>query len=212
MGSELALPGGRLGRRTLVWVLVLGIVLCMGLVLPGLGGAHAHLTGSTPKPGETLTELPSNFSLEFDEPVEPAVSQVILVDAQGETVEGTSLRGEGNTLFLDVPALAAGEYALVWEVMSSDGHLVDGEIPFAVTQEAVAQADVDPDSPPDSVAGDPDADAGAEPAEAEAGEDLPAQGDDADQAPEDGQGGRMNWIWYLLILVLLLLILRGRRR
>lgn len=208
MEMEFLLPGGRLGRRALAWVLVLSISVCMGLLLPRLGDAHAHLTGSSPKPGETLTEVPSSFSLEFDEPVEAAVSHVLVVDAQGAAVEGTALRGEGNTLFLDVPALAAGEYTLVWEVLSADGHLVDGEIPFAIAGGAAAAQEVDDQVPPDAEAvADPD----AEPADTEPGDAEPVEGEDVDQAPADDQGGRMNWIWYLLALVLVLLILRGRR-
>lgn len=204
MGTEFLLPGGRLGRRALVWVLVLGLSVCMGLLAPRLGGAHAHLTSSSPQPGETLSQVPTSFSLEFNEPVEPAVSQVILVDAQGAPVEGTALRGEGNTLHLDVPALAAGEYTLVWEVLSADGHLVDGEIPFAVAEEAAAVG-VDDEFPAD---GEP----GTEPVDTEPGDDAaPAEGEGGSLPSAGDEGGRVNWIWYLLALVLVLLILRSRR-
>lgn len=61
-----------------------------GLVLLLVGppvAAHADLEGSDPADGDTVVGGPAELSGAFTEPLDPAASQLVLVDGAGERVE-----------------------------------------------------------------------------------------------------------------------------
>ena len=73
--------------------------------------------------------------LEFTEAIELELSKIAILDEAGEELETTpSLDSEeGRIITLTLPAgLEAGTYKVVWEVVSSDMHKVEGELAFRV--------------------------------------------------------------------------------
>ncbi len=97
--------------------------------------AHAHdmLIGSEPAEGAVLEESPSAVVLTFNNTPLDVGSAITVVDAQGAPLaegEGT-VDGTDVVLELDT-ALPAGELEVQWRVASSDGHPIEGVIPFTV--------------------------------------------------------------------------------
>ena len=117
---------------------------CPDLVLdrPGRGGAAGRHPGIRaqragrldPRAGETLTELPDAVQRHDERAAArgPGSSGFALQirDAAG------AYYGDGCVEVVDatmsaIPALGApGEYTMLWQAVSADGHSIDGEIPF----------------------------------------------------------------------------------
>lgn len=107
--------------------------------------AHSVLADSTPAEGETLTALPEAFSVTANEPLLDLGGQGVFLlqvrDAAGDYY------GDGCVEMVDAtmsaePALgASGDYTMVWQIVSADGHPVSGEISFSWD----APADFEPD-------------------------------------------------------------------
>ncbi|MEO8529340.1 MAG: copper resistance CopC family protein [Pseudolysinimonas sp.] len=97
--------------------------------------AHAVIIASTPAVDETLTELPDAFSVTANETLlnlgDQGVFALQIRDADGRYY------GDGCVKVVDAtmsatPALgASGDYTMIWQVISADGHPVSGEVPFS---------------------------------------------------------------------------------
>lgn len=119
-------------RAALVLLVLLGTL--------GLGTAaqaHDMLVASDPAEGAVLDAPPESITLTFNNPPLEVGSAIEVVDADGATVvegEGTA-NGTDVVLTLD-SELPAGQLEVRWRVASSDGHPIDGVIPFEVTAAA----------------------------------------------------------------------------
>jgi methionine-rich copper-binding protein CopC len=114
------------------------VALCVGAVLFSAAPAWAHsfLVDSTPAEGEVLTTLPDTFSVSANESLLDIVGDgtgfgMLIEGPDGLYYEDGTVVIDGATL--STPALlgAAGDYTLVWQLVSADGHPVSGEIPFS---------------------------------------------------------------------------------
>ncbi|WP_248962772.1 copper resistance CopC family protein [Sphaerisporangium perillae] len=109
-------------------LLILPAVLLTLLAPPAL--AHDSLKSSSPAKGSVVTGL-DQIELEFSAHVSFPV--VILHDAAGRRFESGSPRTDGPKVFENVAGpLPPGSYVIAWRIVSSDGHPVEGEIPFTV--------------------------------------------------------------------------------
>ena len=97
--------------------------------------AHAKLQTSTPADGSTVTAVPTELRLTYNEPVEVSMS-AIKVTGAGDTVVATDKvtadQGNDKTLVQSLPKLAPGDYRVQWNTMGHDGHHTKGEIRFTV--------------------------------------------------------------------------------
>lgn len=132
-------------------MLLLGLLWLSGAVASVL--AHANLTRSTPPAGAVLSESPPFILLEFTEPLDPSVSSVSLVNADGvELVSGPGDVDESNAhlLRLPLPPLADGAYSAIWRVRSLvDGHVTEGIVGFSVGANSPAVSLLPPPGIPD---------------------------------------------------------------
>jgi methionine-rich copper-binding protein CopC len=105
--------------------------LLLGPAVPAT--AHSLLLEATPAPGAVLAAPPTRVSLRFNNRVEKRLSRVRLVDGRGEAHD-LPVRAEGpvDRLESPLPALGAGRWRLDWHVLSTDGHVVSGSVPFRV--------------------------------------------------------------------------------
>jgi methionine-rich copper-binding protein CopC len=116
------------------------ILVVVGLVAASLfiatpASAHDELVDSTPAAGETLTALPDSFSVTMNEDLldldEKGSGFGILVrDADGLYYGDGCVTVDGPTLSADAVLGAPGEYTLIWQVVSSDGHPTSDEFTF----------------------------------------------------------------------------------
>ncbi|WP_061295973.1 copper resistance CopC family protein [Herbidospora cretacea] len=155
--------------------------------------AHDQLKGSDPAKDATVGSLDS-ITLTFSAGVRfPAM---VLHDAAGAAIPLTEPEVQGKDLVAGVVSPPApGRYVIGWRVVSSDGHPIEGEIPFTLAGSATA---VSPGTAAVPTAGAP--------AERPAGP-VPVS------APEEDSGGGLLWAGGALVVLLGLglFLVRGRR-
>jgi len=93
--------------------------------------AHDSLESSTPADGSTVSAMPAKIELTFDHtPI--AINSIVRV----EDATGTD-QADGPVQILDnqvsqpvKPGAPEGKYTVVWRVVSSDGHPIEGTFTF----------------------------------------------------------------------------------
>ena len=103
--------------------------------IPGIASAHAILESSSPEPSALLTSSPKEIRLDFDEEVEDTLGDIRLYDSEQREVSiGKTVRSASDVskVSAEVPALKTGVYAVVWRVVSADGHPISGAFPFEI--------------------------------------------------------------------------------
>jgi copper transport protein len=121
-----ALAFGVLALATLGWLVV---------AAPG-ASAHALLRDSTPKDGALLDAPPSEVVIDFTEPPDLGLSEITVVDGDGQAVEAGTLErlsGKGNLVRVALAEIGGGVYTVTWRVLSKvDGHVTGGAFAFGV--------------------------------------------------------------------------------
>ena len=125
------------GRRRLIALIGLFLVVLTAVGTARDAGAHATLGSSEPPANEILGNSPGSVALRFTEPVEEIYTKVILVDETGNEVPGTSvsLDPSDETLArLVIPDdLERGTYSVVYRTLSAaDGHRFSGYFAFTI--------------------------------------------------------------------------------
>ncbi|WP_182876044.1 copper resistance CopC family protein [Microbispora sp. H10670] len=171
-------------RPSLGAVFLFGISCLFAVVLAAPASAHDSLKKSTPASNAVVSGL-DEIELEFSAHVSFPV--VVLHDATGRRFESGTPRVSDSTVTESVAGpLPAGGYTIAWRVVSSDGHPIQGEIPFVVRSSSVASA------------------GGTAPAA------TPVAGGDR----PDQETGTPGWIWVIAIAVLgvaAVLVTRARK-
>lgn len=109
-------------------LVVIMAVACTFFAVPA--AAHTELERSTPASGATVPEV-AEVTLVFSEDVR--LAKVKVVDATGTEFQSGAVRVAGDTVAQQVSdGMAAGEYTLAYRVVSTDGHPVEGTVPFKV--------------------------------------------------------------------------------
>lgn len=107
--------------------------LLAGLALGGPAFAHATLEASEPAHGAVLRESPRRVAVRFDTPARVTVLRLLDARGQEAPLRREGGRGPGLSAAAAVPApLAPGAWRLEWRVVSEDGHVMTGVIPFTV--------------------------------------------------------------------------------
>jgi copper resistance protein C len=106
----------------------------LALSAPAGAAAHSLLLESSPAAGATLSEAPPQISLRFNNRIEKSLSSIRVLDERGAPRPVTMLVGEGaaDRLIATVSALAPGAWRVEWQVLSTDGHIVNGRFSFRV--------------------------------------------------------------------------------
>jgi copper transport protein len=98
--------------------------------------AHALLTSSTPADGVSVEEPPDEILLTFSEALDPAVSEVRVLDVSGTQVNSGKAQpvpGWPSQLRVPLGDLGQGIYTVSWRVTSpADGHTTVGSVTFGV--------------------------------------------------------------------------------
>ena len=114
-----------------------GLVLASVAWLVGVSVALAHseLRQAQPAPDSKLKTPPSEVKLTFTERLEPAYSNVRVVDAHGAEVDRQDAHVDPvDPLLLraSLKPLDPGEYIVNWRVLSLDPHMSEGHFSFQV--------------------------------------------------------------------------------
>jgi copper transport protein len=127
-------------------------ILLGALALGGIVGgsapasAHAYVVDTDPLDGSVLKASPARLRVTFNETVRLASDAVELYDAKGRSVP-VRVGGRGSGFTASPKRLAAGTYALIWNVVSADGHPVAGSLSFSVIRPSATVVDPPSGSP-----------------------------------------------------------------
>ncbi|MGE3268514.1 MAG: copper resistance protein CopC [Chloroflexota bacterium] len=116
---------------------LLGLLLATLFIAGGVrpASAHALYERSQPASGGKL-ESPGQVQVWFTEPVEPAFSELEVLDTGRKRVDlrdSHGAPGESKALVVTVPELPDGTYMVAWRALSAvDGHVTRGVFPLVV--------------------------------------------------------------------------------
>lgn len=118
--------------RRPVAVAALVLTALPGIASPAL--AHNVLVGSDPADGAHRDSGPRQVRLTFDQPVRAGYDTVHVIGPNAQHWTAGPARVEGNDVTAPVRELGpAGAYAVVYRVLSDDGHPVTGKTTFTLT-------------------------------------------------------------------------------
>ena len=114
-------------------IIALCALICgLSVLIPSQAFAHDQLVSSTPQDGATLEKQPDWLELEFSGEIQDIGAEV-KVQHKGKNVSAGELTIDGRTLMAALPQdLDAGKYTVIWRVVSSDGHPIDGTYSFTI--------------------------------------------------------------------------------
>lgn len=100
---------------------------------PGAVWAHAVIVESTPGINGVVKGPVVDIKLRFNSRVDRSRSKLTLISPDG-VAHAIQLSGQTSpdALQATAPNLIPGRYQLRWQVLASDGHITQGEIPFSV--------------------------------------------------------------------------------
>ncbi|MGH3545374.1 MAG: copper resistance CopC family protein [Mycobacteriales bacterium] len=129
----------RVMQTTARAVATLAIAVAASTLLAAPAVAHNELVSSTPAAGALLTSAPTQVSLTFSDELDPASTQLAVVDSGTRSVLDGVPRIDGPTVTQALKAdLLGGEYRVSYRVLSQDGHSVSGTQSFTVRTAAAS--------------------------------------------------------------------------
>ncbi len=118
---------------------VLAVAILSSLALLGLAApasAHANLIGTSPRPDQVLAAEPADVVLTFSDSVDLKTATVQVVNPAGAALAVSlpaHLGTDVNTLKVTLPTgLENGTRTVLYRVVSSDGHPIQGSFRFSV--------------------------------------------------------------------------------
>jgi methionine-rich copper-binding protein CopC len=119
----------RVQRRSFHWVLIAMIVA----VSMGQAWAHAVIVESTPAINSVVTGPVLEIKLRFNSRIDGGRSKLTLISPDsGSRAITLAQQTAPDLLSAKVESLTPGKYQLHWQVLASDGHITQGNIPFSV--------------------------------------------------------------------------------
>jgi hypothetical protein len=96
--------------------------------------AHSFLVEATPSSKDHVATPPKTVKLRFGGGVEPPYSKLTIETPDGKVLaEGAVGKPDKpRELSVDAPELAPGRYIVRYRVLSTDGHIVEGNYEFTV--------------------------------------------------------------------------------
>lgn len=121
----------RVGHRSRTLLVLLLAVLPLAVTQPAV--AHDVLIAGSPADGATVTAVPATVDLTFSNDLLPAGAIVEVRDPSGvnRAIGAPTVAGASVSVAVD-PAAPGGGYTVVWRVVSSDGHPIEGSYGFTV--------------------------------------------------------------------------------
>lgn len=173
--------------------------------------AHNSLTGSSPENGARLATAPARIELTFLARLDPATTQVTVVGPDNVPAADGAPAVSGSKVSVSFRPGAAGLYTVGYQVASSDGHPVKGEIKFTLTVGVTPTEPVNPTGSADPSPGT--GPSGPQPAitAGRSADASPLTPSNAEQRAEE-KGAWWPWLLSGVVLLALLLGVLLRRR
>lgn len=107
--------------------------LLAALLVPLQASAHAILVKSQPAKDETITTVPEQIDLWFNDPVRSQYKALAVINSEGKRVDNRDVEQElldGSHIYATVSDLEPGTYTVRYRVVSQDTHIVTGKFKF----------------------------------------------------------------------------------
>jgi copper resistance protein C len=119
--------------RSILVALVAAPLALFSALSPNTAHAHAVVIEAQPRVNAAVAPGEVTIRLRYNSRLDVARSRLVLTTPGGATVQLTPQAGTGaDELVAIAPAGAAGGYRVRWQVLTLDGHLTRGDIPFRV--------------------------------------------------------------------------------
>ncbi|MGC5309165.1 copper resistance CopC family protein [Micromonospora zamorensis] len=123
---------------------VLGVAFGVSFLAPATpAAAHNSLTGSDPRDGARVAAAPAQIELRFLAKPAPATTK-ITITGPDNVVAGGPPAFDGSRVRVPFKPAAAGLYIVGYQLASSDGHPVKGEVRFTLTTGTAADPSASP--------------------------------------------------------------------
>lgn len=119
-----------------LWARAAAVVgLAAALALPGAAAqAHDVIESSNPANGATVAAVPASVQLTFDHTPIAIGTEIQVKDASGTNQSDGAAQVVDNKVTQAIkPGAPAGTYTVVWRVVSSDSHPIEGTFTFTAT-------------------------------------------------------------------------------
>ncbi|MFI6068596.1 copper resistance protein CopC [Micromonospora sp. NPDC051227] len=188
---------------------VLGVAFGVSFLVPATpAAAHNQLTGSNPLDGARVATAPARVELRFLAKPSPTTTKITITGPDNVVAGGTPAF-DGSRVRVPFKPAAAGLYIVGYQLASSDGHPVKGEVRFTLTTGTAA----DPSASPSAAAGtSPSGSPSAVGAPSAGPTSATPDGSTASTVPaasEQSDSGGRWWLWALGGLVLLAALAAG---
>lgn len=189
------------------------ILLSALLAFPLAAQAHSTLEASTPAEGAVITEPLEQIALDFSANIEQGSTMALSVD--GTAVDFSEVAVMDDQL-IGTPAeeLEDGSYVVDYEVLSEDGHPIEGSLAFelqAGEEEAVSEEADEATAAEEEPAAD---EAEAEESEQTEASDMEQASSGEPEAPSEDAGSSLTLIIAGIAIILLIgaVVLMRRKR
>lgn len=106
-------------------------LLLSSLAVVGVAQGHAHVQKSEPANNSTVTQLPKNVVLEFNEAVQLTVLTLQKGDDKAQELKPLP-SAAAKVITVSMPTVDAGSYIIKWRAAGDDGHVTAGKVLFNV--------------------------------------------------------------------------------
>ena len=113
-------------------VLRVGLIAALLKTFVSAASAHTTVKTSVPEDGAVYAVMPDTMQLNFGQPVRLASVKIRNVDGGAVDVDFERAKSAAQSVAVPAPSLSEGRYVLRWTAMAKDGHVVKGEIAFAI--------------------------------------------------------------------------------
>lgn len=97
---------------------------------PLAASAHAVIVEANPAMGRAVSMGDLDIRLQFNSRIDPERSRLALQNPDGRPVDVAAVASAPNVLAGRARIDRAGQWTLHWQVLSRDGHITRGDIPF----------------------------------------------------------------------------------
>ncbi|MEU5721496.1 copper resistance protein CopC [Micromonospora sp. NPDC047738] len=125
--------GGTMARAARTWLVVLGVAVGAVLLPASPAAAHNSLTGSDPKNGARVATAPKRIELRFLATLSPGTTKITVTGPDDAPASGGDPTFSGKRVSVPFTPGPAGVYTVAYQVGSTDGHPIKGQVSFTLT-------------------------------------------------------------------------------
>ena len=134
LGKSAGKSAGKAARKAATALLAALVVLLATLASASAASAHDVVESTNPANGSTVASLPANLSITLDNTPGALGSSIQVKDASGKDWAQGSVQVVDHVVTQQLKAGGpAGKYTVLWRLVSSDSHPIEGTFSFTAS-------------------------------------------------------------------------------